>query len=182
MHGAPRKRVCTTEALDEDTRWVAKAMGKAAQGETPIQSGTFSVAPAARVVVMPLRAVGDVDPTVAHLMSGMLLTSLESVEGLSAVGKDDVEALLGLEEQRDLFGCDTMSCMAEIGGMLGADLVLHEELGRLGSSHALSLTLIDANDSIVRARVSRVLDRDVDTLVKALPSVVKELIARLNAP
>jgi hypothetical protein len=85
------------------------------------------------------------------------LTQLVAAEiallGHDAVSRADLNAMLSLEKQKDLVGCeDDTGCIAEIGGALGVDLVVSGTLGRVGDTLSLSLTLIDIQTATVRER------------------------------
>jgi hypothetical protein len=133
----------------------------------------------AKMVVIPLRPRGIAVDT-AELTTGLLMSAFDKVKNLETVGSSDVEAMLGLERQKDMLGCSTSACAAEIGGALGAELVLYGELGKLGGNLALTLNAIHSPTSRVAARVSRVFANEGDEMVAGLPDLVAELVERLN--
>ena len=133
------------------------------------------------MVVLPLRPMSNIDPQVCHLLSGLLLGNLDNVGGLSTVSKGDVEAMLGVERQKDLLGCSTTACMAEIGGALGAELVLYGEVGVIGNSYTVNLNIVSARDSMVAGRVSKLLPKDEDSLALSIPAIVSDVVEKLNS-
>lgn len=67
-------------------------------------------------------------------------------EGLAVTTPSDVRALLGLERQRELLGCDVgQSCLAELSGALGAGAVVVGQLAKTGSRWRLSVKVLNAS-------------------------------------
>ncbi len=77
-------------------------------------------------------------------------------------------------------GCESASCMAEIGGAIGAAIVLHGEVGRLGSQYTISITAMSTKQATPIARLSELTPTDEDALAKALPAVADELLTRIS--
>lgn len=75
-------------------------------------------------------------------------TSLLSEGGVSVVSPRDIEAVLGLERQRQLTGCaEESSCLAELGGALGVQVVLYASVVKAGSSVTANLRAISTKDA-----------------------------------
>lgn len=83
---------------------------------------------------------------------GILAAELNGL-GHDVVSSADINAMLSYEKQKDLVACaDDTACLAEIGGALGAGLMLSGTVGRLGGIFTLSLTLIDTGRAEVVKR------------------------------
>jgi len=108
-------------------------------------------AQAAQIVALDLAAGGGVTPALARAMSSVLLNELSRREGMSVISQADVRALLELEANKQMLGCDDTKCMTEIAGSLGAELMISSELARAGETFVVSLALI----SVAEARVVR---------------------------
>jgi hypothetical protein len=102
-----------------------------------------SVAPV-KVAVPGLVAVG-VDPGLASALTEKLVV-LAKRPGLSIVTSRDIALALGVERQRQLLGCDTSGCMAELADALGADVLLRGDLVKSGSSYTLVVKVIRSLD------------------------------------
>ncbi|MFC1611182.1 hypothetical protein ACFL6C_09495 [Myxococcota bacterium] len=137
---------------------------------------------AAKMLVLELKSVRGVDPDVARLFTGLLTAQLDAVDGLKTIAPADVEAMLDVEKQKDMLGCDSAKCMAEIGGALGAELVLYGDVGQLGSQYNTNISVVDTRDSEVRARVSSLVDANEDALAQNVRVLVNEVVNKLNAP
>lgn len=154
----------------------APATAKAA----PIERKRLALTSPMKMVVLPLRAVAGVSNDTCYVLTSQLLGELDRVAGLGTVSKADIDAMLDVEHQKDLLGCDTASCAAEIGGALGADLVLRGEIGILGSYYSLSLSVIATKSSSVAGRISKMVPKNDDALAQSIPDIVTEIVERLN--
>ncbi len=125
--------------------WVGLwAPGALAQAPAPAPA---EAAPprALRVAVMDFE-VSDIDPTVARITSESLLQEIRKLERVSVISLDEVRAMLSLEEQRLMAGCEASSCLADIAGALGADVVVIGSLAKVGDEHVIGLRAIDQNE------------------------------------
>lgn len=72
--------------------------------------------------------------------------------GYDVITAADVDSMLSLERKKDLVGCEDTSCLAEIGGALGVDLLISGNIGKLGDTFNVSLVLLDIKKATVRER------------------------------
>jgi len=163
-------------AADETT-----VSAPAAAGSTVASQSNLVVKVKQRILVLRLKAVGKVSPDICRMVTNLILTRLDDVRGLSTVGEDDIQAMMDVEKRKDLLGCDTATCMAEIGGALGADLVVHGELGQLGTQYNINLSIVDSKVAAVRGRVSALVDANEDAVVKELPRLISKIVEKINA-
>lgn len=145
---------------------------------------TCARAPAARagrttkVVVLPLVPLGGVTKETAQLLGDALAGELRKRAGVSVLTQSDVGALLGVEKTRQMLGCSETGCMAEIGGALGADRVVHGSLGRVGGSLVVNLSALDPRRATAAASVSeRLRGAQDEAFLDALPSLADALLA-----
>jgi hypothetical protein len=132
------------------------------------------------LVLMDLRA-NHVDPSTVLTIQSLVTVQLDRYPSLKVIAGEDVRQMLDLEAQKQAMGCDDEgSCLAEIAGALGAELVVTGEIGRLDDNLILTLNLFDAskkeaiNRSVVRAdglaTMSSGLEKGVAVLVKPVVS------------
>ena len=133
-----------------------------------------------KIVVLPLKPGGTVTSDVARVFTSLLLAEMDKIGNLSTVSKADLEAVLDVEKQKDMLGCDSSSCLAEIGGALGADLIMRGEIGQIGSSYEVDLNLVDAKNGLVVGRISHLLPKSDDALAHAAPQFATDLVEKLN--
>ncbi len=131
-----------------------------------------------KVVLLPLVPLGGVGRETAQLLGDALAGELRRRPGVSVLTQSDVSALLGVEKTRQMLGCAEAGCMAEIGGALGADRVVHGSLGRVGASLVVNLSALDPKRAASAASVSERLrgGRD-EAFLDALPALADALLA-----
>ncbi len=92
------------------------------------------------------------------------------------VGRDAIQALLGVEIQKQALGCGDRGCLAELGGMLDARYVVAGTLGKVGTLFVLSVQMIDSSHARVLNRASRRASRP-EELAEQAPGLARELLA-----
>lgn len=131
-----------------------------------------------KIVVLPLAPLGGVPEGTARLLGEALAGELRRRPGVSVLTQSDVAALLGLEKTRQMLGCSETGCMAEIGGALGADRVVHGSLGRVGGSLVVNLSALDPKRGQAAASVSeRLRGAGEEAFLDALPGLADALLA-----
>jgi hypothetical protein len=130
------------------------------------------------VVVLPLNALGEVTKEAARIYTEALAGELRRRPGTSVLADSDISALLGVERRKQvLTGCSDTGCLAEIGGALGADRVIHGTVGRLGNSLLVNIASLDAKKARSAASVSERLKARDEAFLDALPAMVDRLLA-----
>jgi len=131
-----------------------------------------------KIVVLPLVPLGGVAKETAQLLGDALAGELRKRAGVSVLTQSDVSALLGIEKTRQMLGCAEAGCMAEIGGALGADRVVHGSLGRVGASLIVNLSALDPKRGSAAASVSeRLRGAEDEAFLDALPAVADALLS-----
>jgi hypothetical protein len=143
-------------------------------------------APGARVlklVLLPLTPKGDVRKETVAVFDEALAGELRRRPGVSVLAESDVAALLGVEKKRQmLMGCSDSRCLAELGGALGADRVVHGSVGRVGNSLVITLSSLDAPRSRTVAGVSeRIQGAGDEAFLDALAAMVDKLLSEPRA-
>jgi hypothetical protein len=100
--------------------------------------------------------------------------------GLRVVTAKEMTALIGVERRRQLLGCDSSSCLSELGDALGADTLLMGELARIGKLLQVNVKVVSARGGGTRATFSKRLTSD-DGLLDALDQAA-EVLAEQLAP
>ncbi len=112
------------------------------------------LAGAAQMVALDMRATGGVAAGLAETLTPVLITELSRRPGMSIVSQADVQALLENEARKQNLGCEDDSCMTEIAGSLGAELLVSSSLGKVGRKWVVQLTLIEVEKAQVFRRVT----------------------------
>jgi hypothetical protein len=130
-----------------------------------------------KVAVLDVRAVQGVQPGTAQILTAIIAGDTASA-GYDVLSQADIGALIGFERQKKMLGCgDDSSCLAEIGGALGAEYVISTQVGQIGSRFHLSLQLLDARKGTVVARVSTFSETTEDALAATAEKAVAQALA-----
>jgi hypothetical protein len=131
------------------------------------------------VVLLPLAPLGDVKQATVGIFTEALAGELRRRPGVSVLTDSDVAALLGVERRKAMVaGCSDAGCLAELGGALGADRVIHGSVGRVGGSLVVNLSSLNPKRSRSAASVSeRLKGSDDEAFLDALPAMADRLLA-----
>jgi len=133
-----------------------------------------------KIAVLELRVDSGLDAAIAKTLDEVLLNAFHESGALDVLGSSDIATMLTLEEQRvQLTGCADDSCLAEIGGALGVQLLASASVGAVGEQFILSVKVIDVNNARVVDRAGANVDRDETQLVEALTGLVRKVTATL---
>src|SRR5207253_3240205 len=84
-----------------------------------------------RIAVYDFELSG-IDKRVGRVVTDATVAELRKLQGVSVVGMDEVRAALDMEAQKQLVGCSSESCVAEIAEALGVDGVVIGQLAQVG--------------------------------------------------
>ena len=123
------------------------------------------------IAVFDLEAVHGVKQSMARVLSDILLSNLQdSGRFESVISGEDIKQMLDMEQQKTALGCEDDSCMAQLGGALGVPYMAVPTIGRLGGQFVLNLRILAVEEAQLKARVSKMVKREVD-----LPAAVLSL-------
>ena len=150
---------------------IVKAMATAA-----VLSGA-SAEPSAQAGIVVLPPALDEASRVAapHLLEDYILTAVQQVAPGRVIGRSDIDAMLGMERQRDLLGCEDTSCFAELGGALGVERVLQMHVAQTEDGWVVTGKIINTRRAVVEKRASRIAGAGSNELLSASRSVVDRL-------
>lgn len=151
------------------------------------ESATPPAGAANRVYFAPIAAGPGADVGTISVFEQRLLSSARRHQDVQVVGAQDVQSLLDHEATRQQSGCDegSIACAAELAGALDAPRMVTGQLGRVGSTWVLSLTLIERGTLNVIGRSSRQrkgetpedLLNDVDGMIDELVGAAAAVVA-----
>ncbi len=101
------------------------------------------------VAMTNFSTVGDVKPDAASFLSETFAQKLAEHSNLKVTTAKNIGALVGLERQRELMGCDNNAgnCIAELAGAIGAQAVVVGEVARLERSLQVNLRVVNGKTS-----------------------------------
>jgi TolB-like protein len=129
--------------------------------------------PEAKLAAPGLIVSGFSDP-VADPLTDHLARAFTNVQ---VITPRDIAALLGLERQKQLMGCNASECMAELGNALGVNGVLLGSVTRLGKVVQINAKIIEPADGRELASASERVN-DEEEIFDALTRVGKQLRAQ----
>ena len=137
-------------------------------GVSVSRQGSTAEPPIERVLVLDLASSG-VDPTVGRNLSEVFTMAIrDGLAGATVIGQGEINAMLAVEKQRDVLGCSgEVSCLAEIGGALGADHLTVGSIGRIGQVYLLTLKLVDTRRAVTVRQISERVDGGAERLIAA---------------
>jgi hypothetical protein len=133
-----------------------------------------------RLAFLGVQATSGIEDHLAAAVSDYVQVELDALRVYRVLSTRDVAALLDMEQQRQLLGCEDDSiCLAEVAGALGAERVLSGSLSRIGGSVLVRLTLLDSQNAAAVANVGRrvAVDEHVEPLLDVVPEILRELAA-----
>lgn len=139
----------------------APASGNEASNEAhnATQNATLSESRILRIAVSDFEAT-DVDPAVASLVADAVVAELRKHEHLSVIGMQEIRDMLNLEAEKQALGCDEKeSCLAEIAGALGVDLLVTGTLAHVGEGSLIGMRRIDQREAKVTGTFNERLPR-----------------------
>ncbi len=140
-------------------------------------------APAAEtVLVFNIAGKAGVTKEYADTVTQYLAGEASKRTRMKVVTLREVEGTMSAEQLRQVAGCDSVSCAAEIGGALSTDQIVIGDLAKLGDSLVLTMARVRARDATVMGRINRRFKAD-NEILDAMPNMVAELFAsELLAP
>ncbi len=143
----------------------------------------LAAAPASpRVALMPLSGGEGVTEKTAETVTDAVAAELRRIGGYQLITGREISALLSVERQKALLGCQDTSCMAEVAGALDVDQIIVGSVARLGESWLLQLQRVDAHKATTLSHSNRRRKGGVDALLDELPQLAREVMGAPVAP
>jgi hypothetical protein len=129
------------------------------------------------LLVLPFEAKAGVSADLAEILSQLLAGNLAKVGRHRVVTFREIENTLSQEQVKQVTGCGSTSCAAEIAGALNTDEIVMGSLGKAGSHYVLVVSRVRARDAQVAGRLSEVFPKlDEDAMVRRIPAMAVELL------
>jgi hypothetical protein len=87
--------------------------------------------------------------------------------------------MLAFESQKQLLGCTEVSCLAEIGGALGADFLITGQISLVGDAYIIQLQLANIALAKIESRVSREYSGETKGVFSELRTATRLLVRDL---
>lgn len=132
-----------------------------------------------KVAVMQLQASSSVDAGLVEALTQVVPETLEGLGVFKAISTQEIKQLLAFESQKQLLGCNDVSCLAEIGGALGADFLVIGNLSLVGDTYIVQLQLANIAAAKIESRVSREYSGDTKGVFAELRTATRLLVRDL---
>jgi hypothetical protein len=107
------------------------------------------------IAVMDLRASESIPRDVVSTLTAAISQELDRMGPFKAISSQDIAQMLAFENMKDALGCDSVSCLAEIGGALGVDFLVTGNVTLLGETYLIQMQLMNTKESRVESRSER---------------------------
>lgn len=167
---APADLPAVTPALSSDAVAEAEAVPAPAVAPTApldataVPAASAAIAPAAvapaapdscTLAILDLEAGDGMTKPHAVALTDVITGEVGALSGCSVLSRADVRGVLSFEAEKQLLGCSSdSSCLAELAGALGADLLVTGSVSKIGGSTLLSLRMTDLKSLKVMRRAT----------------------------
>jgi len=125
----------STQRLDDARS--ARAASRSNDCEDTRSAGAY------RIAVFAMEQV-NVPDGLTKIVVSSLLSEVRKLEGVSAIGQEEIEAMISFERERRILGCEADNeCLAEIAGALGVDEVITGRLSEEADGRQMLIRRID---------------------------------------
>jgi hypothetical protein len=133
------------------------------------------------IAVFEIRSTADEDRAKLATVADVLANEIRGLGPFQVIGRDDIRALLDLEQQKLLAGCSEDACLADLGGALGVKWLVTGNAAFIGKSLVINLKVLDTQSVFVVSSASRRLEGREELLVDALPGLATEIMYNAHA-
>jgi hypothetical protein len=131
-----------------------------------------------RIAVLEVTIEGGADPSMKGQITGRIADLVGRRENVHVIAPDDIRAILEKETEKQLLGCDDQSCLAEIGGALGADILIKGRVSKLEDGYGVSLSAVDATNANPIGRASETWGGESIGLLELVAPMIDRALAK----
>lgn len=118
------------------------------------------------------------DQVPSEIFEDAVSAAITEAGAFSVLGHDDINTLIDFEKDKDLLGCDEITCFTEIGGALGVPFLAKFNVARVSEEWVVTAKVIDVRETKVVRRSTDFVAGDTAALLKAVPALVIALLRR----
>ena len=135
-----------------------------------------------KLAVIPTVMNHQASLEVSTLFDDYLMTAVQENTSYKVLGMDDVNAMLGFEQHKDMLQCEDASCLVEIGNALNVARIMRVNLARIEKDWIVTGKIINIREAHVEQRKNDIITGDVKVLLKNIPSFVQQLFGLSPVP
>jgi TolB-like protein len=106
------------------------------------------------LAVLDLEAGDAISPPRARALSDIVTAEVGAHSTCAVLSRSDIRGVLSFEAEKQLMGCASDSCMAELAGALGADYLVTGTITRIEGSMLVSMRMTDMKTLKVARRAT----------------------------
>jgi len=129
-----------------------------------------------KLAVMDLRGTDNLSPKLLGFLTSGVAETLDGMGPFKSISSQDIQQMLQYEANKQLAGCDDATCLAEIGGALGADYLVTGNVSLVNELYVVQLQLTNIKQARVEQRVSRELKGAQEQLFAEVRTATKLLV------
>jgi|GEM_PF-2985834 len=126
------------------------------------------------LIVFDISPEKGVEKGAANLLTEMILSEVAKLNRYKVIGQVDIDRMLFWESNKQLKNCTEDSCMMQIAGAMGAEYYIVGSVGMMGDNYILNLRIIDSIKAEVIERITEMIKRNENELIKGVKVAVKE--------
>lgn len=131
-----------------------------------------------KLVVAEIKTQTTIEPKLLRIMEEQMANEVGKTGRYSVIGRDDINRMLDSLQTKQMMGCSEIACYVEIGGAMGADLMIAGTMDRVGSTVMISVKLINITSAEVLARESETIRRpSPEEMVNAATALVERMFS-----
>jgi TolB-like protein len=128
-----------------------------------------------RILVMDFAASKGIEKNLVKTIENIFGSYLVGLRKFEVIQKKDLVTLLEVDLEKQMVGCSEESCLAEIGGALGARWIISGTVALLGGRRVLTLKLVDAQAVRLQKQLTKTLPADEGEYAEAIRVATYEL-------
>jgi hypothetical protein len=109
----------------------------------PAEAAPQATRAAPRALRIAVKAIDVDDAALSRVLTDAVVAELRKLQRVGVIGIDEVQAMLDLEAQKQLAGCDESSCIDEIAAALGADILVVGSVARVDEEVVFELKRLE---------------------------------------
>ncbi|MBI5508373.1 MAG: PEGA domain-containing protein [Deltaproteobacteria bacterium] len=136
-----------------------------------------------KVAVMAVRGSAGIPAELIESLTNLIPQTLDDLGPFKGISSSDIQQMLAMESMKQALGCDSNSatCLAEIGGAIGADYMITGSCLLVSANYLLQFQLMNIAESRVETRVTREYAGGAKGLLDEVRVVTKLLVRDLLA-
>lgn len=133
----------------------------------------------AKVAVLDVHDVSGDQALHARLLTQIIAGELARDGSFEVISSVRVDQMLDFTKQKQLLGCDSSDCLAELAGAMGVEYLVMGQLSRIGTRFRCDLSLVNQVKARTNAAVGGFLPgQDDDAFADAAVALVNELLVK----